>query len=125
MSVEEFPTTQPPRVRLVAGRLNRCYTYKYKATCQCQRSSEEIPHETSTLCTQDPLPRSTLDAPVPADVANPETIDDFVGCLNQKLQGQPADISKAVQCLPQGCKFLLTMSPESAQAACTLASCRA
>jgi hypothetical protein len=59
-----------------------------------------------------------------ADVNNPSSVEDFVGCLNQKLQGTKPDIADAVPCLPKGCKFLMTMGPESAQAACALGGCQ-
>lgn len=52
--------------------------------------------------------------------------ESFVECLNSQLADQGAvDISYAVQaCIPDGCKITLTMSNESAQAACTLAGCQ-
>ena len=52
-----------------------------------------------------------------ADLANPTSIDEFVACLNQGLQGTKAAIGDAVQCVPKGCKVLMTMSQASAQAA--------
>lgn len=60
-----------------------------------------------------------------ADVANPMSIADFNTCLNQKLGGKRSDTADAVtQCMPKGCKFLLTMSTKSAQAACALGTCQ-
>lgn len=54
------------------------------------------------------------------------TIKSFTNCLNACL-GPPAgkvDVSNAVQCLPDDCFLTVTMSPQSAQRACTLGSCQ-
>jgi hypothetical protein len=54
------------------------------------------------------------------------TIESFTNCLNACL-GPPAgkvDVSNAVQCLPDGCFLTVTMSPQSAQRACTLGGCQ-
>jgi hypothetical protein len=55
-----------------------------------------------------------------------KSIESFTNCLNACL-GPPAgkvDVSNAVQCLPDGCKVTVTMSPQSAQRACTLGGCQ-
>src|SRR5262245_37126861 len=55
-------------------------------------------------------------------------IETFVTCLNDNLTGKKGvDISSDAvipTCLPRGCTFVLTMSPASAQAACTLGGCQ-
>jgi hypothetical protein len=54
------------------------------------------------------------------------SIGSFTNCLNACL-GPPAgkvDVSDAVQCLPDGCLVTVTMSPQSAQRACTLGGCQ-
>jgi len=64
-------------------------------------------------------PASTQNTPPPA----PNTILSFVDCLNgvaEQNDNQAADISTTVQCLPANCTWTLTMSAESAQAACFL-----
>jgi hypothetical protein len=47
----------------------------------------------------------------------------FNTCINTCLNGKMSSTADAVQCLPKKCTLTLTMSPQSAQAACTLASC--
>jgi hypothetical protein len=54
------------------------------------------------------------------------TVESFTNCLNACL-GPPAgkvDVSNAVQCLPDRCFVTVTMSPQSAQRACTLGGCQ-
>jgi len=52
-------------------------------------------------------------------------IQSFADCINNNIaQGNKADISNAVQCIPKGCKITVTMSSESAQKACSLAGCQ-
>ena len=61
----------------------------------------------------------------PAVNANVKDIDTYMACVNQALKDdKAADISKAVQCVPAGCKLALTMSTRSAQAACSLGGCQ-
>ena len=53
------------------------------------------------------------------------TIGSFINCLNLCLgPKQKVDVSSAVQCLPDGCFVTVTMSPQSAQRACSLGGCR-
>jgi hypothetical protein len=69
-------------------------------------------------------PLGTVELPLrPADGsadsgpgAGVRDISSFLACLNRNAAGQ--NVSAAVQCLPPGCSFLLTMSTESAQKAC-------
>jgi hypothetical protein len=69
-------------------------------------------------------------APAPAVPVGPssgddvETIEDFIGCLNANLLEEHHTIADAVQCLPEKCSLTLTMSPKSAQAACSLGGCQ-
>jgi hypothetical protein len=51
-------------------------------------------------------------------------ISSFNDCINTCQGGKATDTSNTVQCLPAGCKVTLTMSPDSAQAACTLGGCQ-
>ena len=51
-------------------------------------------------------------------------IPTFNECINVCQKGKKTVIADTVQCLPPGCKITLTMSPQSAQAACTLATCQ-
>lgn len=52
-------------------------------------------------------------------------LSSFNDCLNICLTvNNTANISDTVQCLPDKCSITLTMSPQSAQAACTLAGCQ-
>ncbi len=55
--------------------------------------------------------------------ANVKNIESFMDCLNTCVSG-PADVSDAVQCLPPKCLFTVTMSPQSAQRACTMGGCQ-
>jgi len=61
-------------------------------------------------------------APPPAPTPdNVRTIEDLVACVNGRLAGsQNATIADTVQCLPPKCSITLTMSNQSAQAACIL-----
>lgn len=46
-------------------------------------------------------------------------IEQFVQCLNDtNAKAGPVDVSEAVKCIPTACNITLTMSPDSAQAAC-------
>jgi hypothetical protein len=51
------------------------------------------------------------------------SIDSFICCVNSKVPAG-GNVSNAVQCLPPGCSVTLTMSDQSAQAACTLGTCQ-
>jgi hypothetical protein len=53
------------------------------------------------------------------------TIGSFMNCLNACLgPADKVDVSSAVQCLPDGCFVTVTMSPQSAQRACSLGGCQ-
>jgi hypothetical protein len=56
-----------------------------------------------------------------ANIRNRGTIELFMDCLNTCV---PADVSEAIQCLPDKCLITVTMSPQSAQRACTLGGCQ-
>jgi hypothetical protein len=51
------------------------------------------------------------------------SIDSFICCVNENVKAG-GNVSNAVQCLPPGCSVTLTMSNQSAQAACTLGTCQ-
>ncbi len=51
------------------------------------------------------------------------SIDSFICCVNATVPAG-GNVSQAVQCLPPGCSITLTMSDQSAQAACTLGMCQ-
>src|SRR5690242_1899653 len=54
------------------------------------------------------------------------SIESFTNCLNVCLAppSREVDVSDAVQCLPDRCILTVTMSPHSAQRACTLGGCQ-
>lgn len=61
------------------------------------------------------------------DASKVNDIATFVMCLNMitPAQGQGrGSVADTLQCIPPGCNFTLTMSDQSAQAACTLAGCQ-
>jgi hypothetical protein len=60
-----------------------------------------------------------LALPPSANVTNIET---FLECLKNQLDGKQATVADAVQCIPKNCRMTLTMSNQSAQRACSLAS---
>ena len=84
----------------------------------------DAPTPTPTPKAATPTPKAATPTPtpkiaIPTPIVN--SINTFVQCLNTQLAGKPADISNTVSCLPNGCYKTLTMSSQSAQAACTLA----
>ncbi len=59
--------------------------------------------------------------PPPPPTANEvKTIEELVACMDGVLAGKNVTVADAVQCIPPCCSVTLTMSPRSAQAACTL-----
>ncbi len=60
----------------------------------------------------------------PASGDDVETIEDFIGCLNANLLEEYHTIADTVQCLPEKCSLTLTMSENSAQAACSVGGCQ-
>jgi len=52
------------------------------------------------------------------------SIETFTTCLNACMGAGNKDVSDAVQCLPSKCTVTVTMSPQSAQRACTLGGCQ-
>jgi hypothetical protein len=62
-------------------------------------------------------------APDPA--AGVRDIESFIACLNAINPGVgDRNIASATRCVPKGCKITLTMSPDSAQPACSLGGCQ-
>lgn len=64
----------------------------------------------------------------PAIAAQPDAsavkdIKTFIACLNM-IKGDKGTIADAAQCVPPCCRFVVTMSKESAQGACELGGCK-
>lgn len=66
------------------------------------------------------FPAAVTARPDPTKVKDIKT---FIACLNM-IKKKTASIADAAKCVPPCCNFVLTMSDNSAQAACSLGSCK-
>jgi hypothetical protein len=89
-------------------------------------SSKRIRHVvlTTSVVLLSLAPRAVADNACVQGRQHVNRIESFTNCLNACLgpPGGKVDVSNAVQCLPDGCILTVTMSPQSAQRACTWAA---